>query len=87
MTPYDDLMSDVFILLGAIKFGDKLTVEKCEELLNQLSKCKAPFQCAHGRPSLAPIIELENMKMQPDIVAGVHLKKRLNFERLKENCA
>ena len=34
---------------GAIKFGDSLTVQQCSELIASLSKCKLPFQCAHGR--------------------------------------
>ncbi|XP_063428250.1 DNA mismatch repair protein Mlh3-like [Mytilus trossulus] len=43
---------------GAIKFGDPLTLPECEELLKSLSKCKLPFQCAHGRPSVVPLIQL-----------------------------
>ncbi|EFC41488.1 predicted protein [Naegleria gruberi] len=36
---------------GAIMFGDVLSTEKCNQLLQQLSNCQLPFQCAHGRPS------------------------------------
>lgn len=43
---------------SAIMFGDKLSKLECEEILNQLSKCKNPFMCAHGRPSLAPLVDL-----------------------------
>ncbi|XP_052058174.1 DNA mismatch repair protein Mlh3-like [Mytilus californianus] len=43
---------------GAIKFGDSLTLPECEELLKLLTKCKLPFQCAHGRPSVVPLIQL-----------------------------
>ncbi|XP_076098832.1 DNA mismatch repair protein Mlh3-like [Mytilus galloprovincialis] len=43
---------------GAIKFGDPLTLHECEELLKSLTKCKLPFQCAHGRPSVVPLIQL-----------------------------
>lgn len=43
---------------GAIMFGDKLSKLECEELLSQLSKCKNPFICAHGRPSLLPLVDL-----------------------------
>ncbi|CCD27320.1 mismatch repair protein MLH3 NDAI_0K01290 [Naumovozyma dairenensis CBS 421] len=43
---------------SAIKFGDKLTKEECELLIRQLSNCKVPFQCAHGRPSIVPITNL-----------------------------
>lgn len=43
---------------GAIKFGDGLQLKECEELVSSLSVCSLPFQCAHGRPSLAPLISL-----------------------------
>ncbi|CAN6633893.1 DNA mismatch repair protein Mlh3p [Trichomonascus vanleenenianus] len=43
---------------NAIKFGDKLSHSECQNLIRQLSYCKYPFQCAHGRPSLAPLVNL-----------------------------
>ncbi len=43
---------------GAVKFGDGLSAAVCKRLLAQLSKCNAPFQCAHGRPSVAPVARL-----------------------------
>jgi DNA mismatch repair protein MLH3 len=43
---------------GAIKFGDPLTREECVRLLEELSKCRAPFQCAHGRPTVIPLLKL-----------------------------
>ncbi|KAI8488766.1 DNA mismatch repair protein [Branchiostoma belcheri] len=43
---------------GAIKFGDPLEEADCADLIRCLSRCNLPFQCAHGRPSLIPIIDL-----------------------------
>ncbi|XP_039282697.1 DNA mismatch repair protein Mlh3 [Nilaparvata lugens] len=43
---------------GAIKFGDAISLTTAQCLLKKLSQCRAPYQCAHGRPVLAPIIEL-----------------------------
>ncbi|EFA06563.2 hypothetical protein TcasGA2_TC009474 [Tribolium castaneum] len=43
---------------GAIKFGDSLTKNECFAHLKNLAKCKLPFQCAHGRPTLTPLIFL-----------------------------
>ncbi|EPS45461.1 hypothetical protein H072_589 [Dactylellina haptotyla CBS 200.50] len=43
---------------SAIMFNDKLTLEECENLMEQLSECDFPFQCAHGRPSMVPVIDL-----------------------------
>ena len=42
----------------AIKFGDKLTTADCKVLLRDIVKCSHPFQCAHGRPSIIPLITL-----------------------------
>ncbi|CAG8487786.1 23819_t:CDS:10 [Dentiscutata erythropus] len=44
---------------GAIKFNDKLTLNQCQELISELALCDFPFQCAHGRPSMIPIIYLD----------------------------
>ncbi|EHA50358.1 DNA mismatch repair protein [Pyricularia oryzae 70-15] len=43
---------------SAIMFGDSLSVEDCRALLDRLGKCAFPFQCAHGRPSMVPLLEL-----------------------------
>ena len=30
-------------------------------MMAELELCQAPFQCAHGRPSIAPIINLDKL--------------------------
>ncbi|CAE7203578.1 MLH3 [Symbiodinium natans] len=40
---------------GAIKFGDSLSQVQIQALLRDLSSCKFPFQCAHGRPTVYPL--------------------------------
>jgi len=47
---------------GAIKFGDDLSHEQCVRLIRKLSRCKFPFQCAHGRPSCVPIADIVNQE-------------------------
>lgn len=42
---------------SAIMFGDYLSVSQCQELMEDLRECKLPFQCAHGRPSVVPLVE------------------------------
>ncbi|XP_075963892.1 DNA mismatch repair protein Mlh3 isoform X1 [Anarhichas minor] len=42
---------------GAIKFNDSLSREECCSLVASLSSCQLPFQCAHGRPSIAPLVD------------------------------
>lgn len=45
---------------SAIMFNDELTVEECEILIKRLALCAFPFQCAHGRPSMIPLVQLES---------------------------
>ncbi|XP_046670027.1 DNA mismatch repair protein Mlh3-like isoform X3 [Homalodisca vitripennis] len=49
---------------GAIKFGDKISLEESKFLLSKLALCEMPFQCAHGRPVLTPLIEIEQIQSQ-----------------------
>ncbi|KAF4615562.1 hypothetical protein G7Y89_g15304 [Cudoniella acicularis] len=44
---------------SAIMFNDELTREQCELLVRKLADCLFPFQCAHGRPSLTPLVDLK----------------------------
>ncbi|KAL8733335.1 MAG: hypothetical protein Q9166_002159 [cf. Caloplaca sp. 2 TL-2023] len=41
---------------SAIMFNDELSQSECETLVKRLSVCKTPFQCAHGRPSMVPLV-------------------------------
>lgn len=43
---------------SAIMFNDPLTKAECETLVRRLSECKFPFQCAHGRPSMIPLVDM-----------------------------
>ena len=54
-------VSKYIFLLGAIKFGDVMSNVECEEVIEQLSHCHLPFQCAHGRPSLMPLLQLDQL--------------------------
>ena len=44
---------------GAIMFGQPLPLDRCKQLLEDLAQCKAPFQCAHGRPSVAVLCKTD----------------------------
>ncbi|XP_025056607.1 DNA mismatch repair protein Mlh3 isoform X3 [Alligator sinensis] len=53
---------------GAIKFNDSLTMEESSQLIEALSCCQLPFQCAHGRPSMLPLADTDHLpqeKQQP----------------------
>ncbi|KAJ5179732.1 hypothetical protein N7492_002942 [Penicillium capsulatum] len=45
---------------GAIMFNDPLSVDECTALVTRLGRCAFPFQCAHGRPSMVPILDLRS---------------------------
>ncbi|KAI1427563.1 hypothetical protein F5Y12DRAFT_737208 [Xylaria sp. FL1777] len=45
---------------SSIMFNDPLSREECANLLTSLADCAFPFQCAHGRPSMVPLIDLGN---------------------------
>lgn len=42
----------------AIMFGDSLSDRQCMNMILELSKCDMSFMCAHGRPSVVPLIDL-----------------------------
>ncbi|TVY28348.1 DNA mismatch repair protein [Lachnellula hyalina] len=48
---------------SAIMFNDELSREQCELLVRKLAGCMFPFQCAHGRPSLIPLVNLAGLRM------------------------
>lgn len=43
---------------SAIMFNDELTKEEAQTLVQRLGDCNFPFQCAHGRPSMIPLVDL-----------------------------
>jgi DNA mismatch repair protein MLH3 len=45
-------------------FNDELTKEQCQTLVSRLAECKFPFQCAHGRPSLVPLVDVGRVDMR-----------------------
>jgi DNA mismatch repair protein MutL len=44
---------------SAIKFGDELSLPECEMLVSRLATTDFPFQCAHGRVSVKPVLPLQ----------------------------
>ena len=53
---------------SAIMFNDQLSVDECKALIERLATCAFPFQCAHGRPSIVPLVDLENGQ-EPNTIA------------------
>jgi DNA mismatch repair protein MLH3 len=43
---------------SAVMFGKSIDKTKAATLIKEVMGCKHPFQCAHGRPSLIPLLKL-----------------------------
>lgn len=52
---------------GAIKFNDRLSPEESCCLMEALSLCQLPFQCAHGRPSMLPLADLDHLEQEEQV--------------------
>ncbi|XP_042356293.1 DNA mismatch repair protein Mlh3 isoform X2 [Plectropomus leopardus] len=60
---------------GAIKFNDTLSKEECHSLVASLSSCQLPFQCAHGRPSIAPLVDTLHLDTDEKEIQKPNLQK------------
>lgn len=45
---------------SAVRFGDVLCKAQCEAVVRSLEICDNPFACAHGRPSIVPLLILKH---------------------------
>ena len=54
---------------GAVMFRDPLTIEECRTIIQDLGECRKPFQCAHGRPSMKAILNLDAAMQHHEEVA------------------
>jgi DNA mismatch repair protein MLH3 len=52
---------------SAIMFNDELSRQDCEDLVERLGMCVFPFICAHGRPSMVPLVRLGGEDSKEDI--------------------
>lgn len=61
--------NDFFVIFSAaVKFNQTLSLVEMENMMKALAECDFPFQCAHGRPSIAPVIDMEDFKNSVGIV-------------------
>lgn len=44
---------------SSVMFGDILDKASMVKMVDNLSRCKLPFQCAHGRPTIVPLVNLK----------------------------
>lgn len=62
---------ECYAVPGAIKFNDSLTSEESCRLMEALSSCQLPFQCAHGRPSMMPLADIDHLQEEMQVLCGV----------------
>ena len=43
---------------SAVMFNDVLSIAEAETMISRLAQTNLPFQCAHGRPSMVPLLDL-----------------------------
>lgn len=60
---------------GAIKFNDSLSRDECYSLAASLASCQLPFQCAHGRPSIAPLVDILHLDKHQKELQKPNLQK------------
>nr|XP_027073664.1 LOW QUALITY PROTEIN: DNA mismatch repair protein MLH3-like [Coffea arabica] len=51
---------------GAIMFGDTLLPSECSLIVEELKQASLCFQCAHGRPTTVPLVNLDILHKQID---------------------
>ncbi|GAA5949571.1 hypothetical protein JCM3765_002708 [Sporobolomyces pararoseus] len=68
---------------GAIMFNDRLRDEQAQALLESLAETKFPFTCAHGRPSIVPLVNFEHPFRLPQYrPQQVAQKSKIDWNRL-----
>ncbi|KAK8038889.1 hypothetical protein PG993_007300 [Apiospora rasikravindrae] len=68
---------------SAIMFNDLLSLDDCKSLLKRLADCALPFQCAHGRPSMVPLVDLGNSIIPQEDGEGSDVSFGKLFKRWK----
>lgn len=67
----------------AVKFGDSLTMNQCKALVDGMRETRMPFQCAHGRPTCVPLVDMAKLA-QLEQVLQKKRKRTFDFERLRK---
>jgi DNA mismatch repair protein MLH3 len=65
--------------LGAIMFSDELSNDQCKALISRLANCAFPFQCAHGRPSMIPLLSLDSFTQECISNERANLQQEAHF--------
>lgn len=73
---------------SAIKFGDALDGPACAAMVEDLKRTTMPFQCAHGRPTCVPILDVQRLaKIGRKLRGGVPFRRRIDVGRIRRGAA
>lgn len=63
LTKFNDNLAKLISCKMSVKANTRISIEAQEEIINKLRKCKNPFNCPHGRPTIIhfTIYEIEKM--------------------------
>ena len=64
----------------AIMFGDILDNERCKELIASLAECDLSFICAHGRPSIVPLIDMNTSLVEGMVAPRLGKSKQIVYD-------
>ncbi len=60
-------------------FNDALSNDQCKALISRLAECAFPFQCAHGRPSMIPLLNLNSFTRETMPNESADLRRETPF--------
>jgi DNA mismatch repair protein MLH3 len=64
---------------SSIMFNDSLSRDECQNLVERLARCAFPFQCAHGRPSMIPVVDASFLAATTSTTTTAAARKELGF--------
>ncbi|GAA5922993.1 uncharacterized protein JCM15063_003493 [Sporobolomyces koalae] len=72
---------------GSIMFNDQLSDAQGRDLVEALKRTKLPFVCAHGRPSIVPLVNVESnlpnsLVPGPAVIAATDRTRNFDWDRL-----
>ncbi len=65
---FNDRVAATLACKASIKANDTLSLEEMENLIDDLRKCKNPYNCPHGRPTIIKFTKYEIEKMFKRVV-------------------
>lgn len=68
----------------AIMFGEELSLGRSKELVYSLAKCDLSFVCAHGRPSVVPLLDMSSL-LSLEQESSFYIKDAMNSHHEKDS--